>query len=91
MTSYNLVVATCNVRGIQSSGNRLKKLSILMQQKFDILCLQETRLTSYTDIENVKKTWGESLSLFSIGEDRADGIAILFYTYILCRHCYVWQ
>uniref|UniRef100_A0A3B1JYF2 exodeoxyribonuclease III n=1 Tax=Astyanax mexicanus TaxID=7994 RepID=A0A3B1JYF2_ASTMX len=67
MPSHNLAVASCNVRGIQSKN-------------LDILCLQETRLLNNNGICDVKKIWGNSTSLFSVGEDRADGIAILFYT-----------
>uniref|UniRef100_A0A3B1JVZ9 exodeoxyribonuclease III n=1 Tax=Astyanax mexicanus TaxID=7994 RepID=A0A3B1JVZ9_ASTMX len=73
-------MANCNIRGIQSANNRNTKLNILKTVNLDILCLQETRLTSYKNICDAQTVWGEHLSFFSIGEDKAGGVAILFYT-----------
>lgn len=40
----NFVIATCNIRGVQSNINRVRKLNIMSKEQIDILCLQETRL-----------------------------------------------
>lgn len=78
MSISKLTIATCNVRGIQSKKNRIHKLNTLGREDLDILCIQETRLRSY-DIRTIQSQWSKGLSLFSIGEDSADGIAVLCY------------
>uniref|UniRef100_A0A3B1IQG1 Histone H4 n=1 Tax=Astyanax mexicanus TaxID=7994 RepID=A0A3B1IQG1_ASTMX len=57
MPFCNLNVASYNIRGIQSALNRLKKINILLRENLDILCIQETRLSTLNDITNVQKLW----------------------------------
>lgn len=75
-------MCTLNVRGVQSSANRLKKFDILMQTNFDVLCLQELRLSTNADVDGVRNLWSKDTSLISIGEDTADGVGIFFKSHV---------
>uniref|UniRef100_A0A3B1IXT6 exodeoxyribonuclease III n=1 Tax=Astyanax mexicanus TaxID=7994 RepID=A0A3B1IXT6_ASTMX len=80
MSLNSLIIASSNVRSIQSQNFRKNKLMKLKREKIDILCIQETRLASFSDASNAQRIWGEEISIFSVGPDIADGVAILFYT-----------
>lgn len=72
-------LTSCNVRGIQSAKNRNEKMNILLQIKTDILCLQEMRLKSISDVNDVKDMWTKGTSVISVGDDNADGVGIIFF------------
>uniref|UniRef100_A0A3P8RCS1 exodeoxyribonuclease III n=1 Tax=Astatotilapia calliptera TaxID=8154 RepID=A0A3P8RCS1_ASTCA len=73
-----LKIITWNVRGLQSERLRKKKVLFLQKLDYDILCLQELRLKTKEDIEELIKLWGPSHSVVSIGEDSADGVGFFF-------------
>ena len=52
----------------------------MLREKLDILCIQETRLSTFKDVAEVQKLWVKGKSFHSIGESKADGIGILFFS-----------
>lgn len=74
----NLFVGSWNLRGIQSKKNREEKIKYLLGTSFDILCIQELRLKSEVDGNDVIRLWEKGLAIISIGNDLADGVGILF-------------
>lgn len=75
-----LSITACNIRGIQSKPNRDLQIESLLNIKGDIICAQELRLNTNEDVKDVQKRWTRGEAIISIGEDRADGIGILFST-----------
>lgn len=78
ITYMALKITSINVRGIKSEKFRYEKVNSLKQVKSDIICAQELRLTTQSDLENVRDLWTEGTSALSIGEDRADGVGVFF-------------
>lgn len=74
----SLKIATWNIRGIKSLSLRQAKIEMLLNTTFDIIFIQEMRLNTIDDVEDVYKLWSKGKSVISIGEDTADGVGILF-------------
>lgn len=74
----NIKIITFNVRGLQSEKSRKRKVDFLKRLDYDILCLQEMRLKTHADIDELNKMWNTGHSIISIGEDSSDGVGFFF-------------
>ena len=71
------VIATFNANGLRQTYKRKAVFHYLKQKKYDVILLQETHSTS-ADENLWKCEWGGNI-LFSHGNSRSNGVAILFH------------
>ncbi len=75
-----LRVATLNVRGLKMVQRRTAIFLSLRNVSFDVLFLQECHLQGYSDVSFFSEGWGRGPSLWGVGNVKADGVCILFYS-----------
>lgn len=73
-------VATLNVRGLKMVQRRTAIFLSLRMLSFDVLFLQECHLHGYSDVELFSEGWDRGPSLWGVGNVKADGVGILFYS-----------
>ena len=76
MATSDLSVCTINVRGLRSKTKRRALFKFLRNQKYDVMCLQETHLTD-KDSDQWKSEWGGEL-FYSKETARSGGQIVLF-------------
>uniref|UniRef100_A0A803JP76 Reverse transcriptase domain-containing protein n=1 Tax=Xenopus tropicalis TaxID=8364 RepID=A0A803JP76_XENTR len=78
MSKQLIHFCTINVCSIKNHKTRAEVYDFLGKSNFDVLFLQETRLTDGTEIFNAKREWQFGPSFWSIAEESAGGVGILF-------------
>jgi len=73
-------VATLNVRGIKMLQRRIAVFISLKTLPFDVLFLQECHLQGCNDVQIFSDGWRWGPSVWGVGNVRADGVGILFYS-----------
>ncbi|MEE6517840.1 hypothetical protein FKM82_028346 [Ascaphus truei] len=76
-----LKVGSLNVNSIKTRKRRSLAYSAFKDLDFDILFLQETRLSSLREISAVSAEWTSGASFWSYGPDLCDGVGFLFKGY----------
>lgn len=72
----SIFLCTLNVNGIRSKFKRNTVFKYLRQQKYDIICLQETYITD-SDYDQWKKEWGGDLFYTSVSKQRMGQVILL--------------
>ncbi|MEE6526508.1 hypothetical protein FKM82_027194 [Ascaphus truei] len=76
-----LKVGSSNVNSIKTRKRRSLAYNAFKDLDFDILFLQETRLSSLREISSVSAEWTSGASFWSYGPDMGDGVGFLFKGY----------
>lgn len=72
-----LAVGTLNVAGLRKPRKRFTLIKKLIEQRLDVISLQETHLVHDNEIEAMAKQWGGVVHT-SAGTNRSRGVATLF-------------
>ncbi|KAK7486284.1 hypothetical protein BaRGS_00022454 [Batillaria attramentaria] len=75
MSMGDLKLITLNARGIKNKNKRKALFSFFKQNKYDIICLQETHITKEA-ADGWERKWGGKL-LYTAGTERSRGEIIL--------------
>ena len=75
-----LKIVSLNTRGIKNKLKRISLFTFLKNKKYDIICLQETHVTS-SDVDMWKKQWGGEI-FYHQGTNHSKGEMIL-----VAKHC----
>ena len=70
-----LTVASLNARGLKNKIKRTALFSYFKEQRYDLVCLQETHITE-KDSSTWEKQWGGKI-LFNVGSNRSRGEVVL--------------
>lgn len=74
-------VATFNVRGLKMAERRTAVFFSVRDLYYDVLFLQECHLENERDVERFSKEWTLGPSFWGVGNVRADGVGILFFSW----------
>jgi exonuclease III len=70
-------IASFNVNGINSFARRQRIFTLLNDENFDIIYLQETHIFDPVIAEAAKREW-QGQSVWSLGAPMSKGVAVLF-------------
>uniref|UniRef100_A0A803JBH2 Reverse transcriptase domain-containing protein n=1 Tax=Xenopus tropicalis TaxID=8364 RepID=A0A803JBH2_XENTR len=78
MMDHPIPFLTANVCSIKNKKTRFLAFDFFRKVEAEILFLQETRLTTRSEIFEAKRDWWHGPSFWSIAEEPAGGVGILF-------------